>query len=60
MHKDTVKGAAKDAAGAMKKTAGRATGDMDMEADGAAMQTEGKMQKTFGDAKEAVRDLLKH
>ena len=36
MHKDTVKGTAKDAAGAIRKTAGRATGDMDMEADGAA------------------------
>lgn len=60
MHKDTVKGTAKDAAGAVKKTAGRATGDMDMEADGAAMQTEGKIQKTFGNAKEAVRDVLKH
>ena len=60
MHKDTVKGTAKDAAGAIKKTAGRATGDMDMEADGAAMQAEGKVQKTFGKVKDAARDVLKH
>lgn len=60
MHKDTIKGSAKDAAGAIEKTAGRATGDADMEADGLAMQGEGKVQKTFGKAKEAVRDVLKH
>ena len=60
MHKDTIKGTAKDAAGAVKKTAGRATGDVNMEAEGAALQGEGKVQKTFGKAKDAVRDVLKH
>ena len=60
MHKDTIKGAAKDAAGAMKKHAGRATGDERMEAEGLADQAEGKIQKTFGDAKEGVRKALKN
>lgn len=60
MHKDTVKGAAKDAKGAVKKAAGRASGNERLEAEGLADQAEGKMQKSFGKAKEAVRDLLKH
>ena len=60
MHKDTVKGTAKDAAGEIKKKTGQLTDNERMEAEGAALQGEGKVQKTFGDAKEAVRDVLKH
>jgi len=60
VHKDTIKGTAKDAAGEIKKDTGRAIGNEQMEAEGAALQGEGKIQKTFGDAKEAVRDALKH
>jgi uncharacterized protein YjbJ (UPF0337 family) len=60
MHKDTVKGAAKEAAGAVKKTVGRAAGDTRMEADGAALEGEGAVQKTFGKVKDAARDILKH
>ena len=60
MHKDTIKGTAKDTTGAMKKHAGRATGDERLEAEGAAEQAGGKIQKSFGDAKEAVRKALKH
>lgn len=60
MHKDTIKGAAKDAAGAIKKTVGRATGDERLEAEGMAEQGAGKVQKAFGDAKEGVRRALKN
>ena len=60
MHKDSMKGAAKDAGGAMKKHVGRATGDEALEAEGMADQAEGKVQRTFGDAKEGVRKALKH
>ena len=60
MHKDTIKGAAKEAAGSVKKTVGRAAGDTQMEAEGAALEGEGAVQKTFGKAKDAVRDILKH
>ena len=60
MHKDTIKGAAKDAAGAVEKNIGKATGNERMEAEGLAKQAEGKAQKTFGKAKDAGRDMLKH
>jgi uncharacterized protein YjbJ (UPF0337 family) len=60
MHKDTIKGAAKQAAGSMEKKVGRATGDTDMEARGAAREGEGAVQKTFGKVKDAARDALKH
>jgi uncharacterized protein YjbJ (UPF0337 family) len=60
MHKDTIKGAAKQAAGNVEKTVGRATGDTEMETRGAAREGEGAVQKTFGKAKDAVRDVLKH
>lgn len=60
MHKDTVKGAMKDAEGSVKKNIGRATGDEQMEAEGMGEQAAGKMQKAFGDAKEGVRKALKN
>jgi uncharacterized protein YjbJ (UPF0337 family) len=60
MHKDTIKGAAKEAAGSVKKNVGRAAGDTRMEADGAALEGEGAVQKTVGKAKDAIRDVLKH
>jgi uncharacterized protein YjbJ (UPF0337 family) len=60
MHKDQMKGAAKDAKGSMKEAAGRATGDRDLEARGAAEKTEGKVQKGVGNLKDAARNALKH
>jgi uncharacterized protein YjbJ (UPF0337 family) len=36
MHKDTMKGAAKDAKGSMKEAMGKATGDERMQAEGAS------------------------
>ena len=60
MHKDAIKGAAKEAAGSVKKNVGRVAGDTQMEAEGAALEGEGAVQKTFGKAKDAVRDILKH
>lgn len=60
MHKDEMKGAAKDAKGSMKKTAGKMTGDRRMEAEGAAEKTGGKIQKGVGNIKDAARNALKH
>jgi uncharacterized protein YjbJ (UPF0337 family) len=60
MHKDTVKGAGKQAAGSIKQAAGKATGNRRMEAEGAAEKTAGKVQKGVGDMKDAARDALKH
>lgn len=59
MHKDQIKGAAKDAAGSMKEGIGKATGNDRMAAEGAAERVEGKVQKGVGAVKDAARDALK-
>ena len=60
MHKDEMKGAAKDAKGSMKEAAGKMTGDDRMRAEGAAEKTAGKVQKGIGNLKDAARNALKH
>lgn len=60
MHKDQIKGAAKDAKGSMKEGLGKAMGDDKMAAEGAAERVEGKVQKGVGSLKDAARDALKH
>ncbi len=60
MHKDTVKGAAKDAAGSIKQAAGKATGNERLEAEGTADRVSGKVQKGVGNLKDAARDALKN
>jgi uncharacterized protein YjbJ (UPF0337 family) len=60
MHKDEMKGAAKDMKGSMKEAAGKATGDRRMEAEGASEKTMGKLQKGVGNLKDAARNALKH
>jgi uncharacterized protein YjbJ (UPF0337 family) len=60
VHKDEWKGTAKQARGAVKDAVGKATGDENLRADGAADKAEGAVQKGLGKAKEAVRDALKN
>ena len=60
MHKDTVKGAAKDASGSIKEAAGKATGNERLQAKGAAEKTVGKVQKGVGELKDAARNALKN
>ncbi|MGZ6039761.1 MAG: CsbD family protein [Phenylobacterium sp.] len=60
MHKDEIKGAAKDAAGSIKEGVGKATGNDKMAAEGAAERVEGKVQKGVGSLKDAARDALKN
>ena len=60
MHKDQIKGAAKEAAGSIKQATGKATGNRRLEAEGGLEKTEGKIQKGVGDIKDAARDALKH
>jgi len=60
MHKDEMKGAAKDMKGSVKETAGKAMGDRKMEAEGASEKTMGKLQKGVGSLKDAARNALKH
>ena len=59
MHKDTIKGAAKDAKGSIKEGVGKATGNDRMAAEGAAERVEGKVQKGVGSLKDAARKALK-
>ncbi|WP_309604551.1 CsbD family protein [Phenylobacterium sp.] len=59
MHKDQIKGAAKDAAGSIKQAAGKATGNDRLAAEGAAERVEGKVEKGVGALKDAARTALK-
>lgn len=60
MHKDTVKGTAKEAKGSVKEAVGKATGNEKMQAEGAAEKIAGKVQKGVGNLKDGARDALKH
>ena len=55
---DKIKGTANDAAGAVKKGVGEATGSNKLEAEGAAQQAKGKAQKAVGEAKDAVKKAI--
>ena len=55
MDKDRVKGSAKQAAGAIKETVGKITGDVKLQADGEADKTAGKIQNAVGGVKDALR-----
>jgi len=60
MHKDEAKGAGKQAKGALKDAAGGLTGNEKLQAEGKMDKAEGKLQQKVGQAKEGVRDALKH
>lgn len=60
MHKDEIKGAAKDVSGSLKEAAGKATGNERLEAEGVAERAAGKVQKGVGALKDAARDVLKN
>ena len=55
---DKIKGAANDAMGKVKETAGRALGNDQMQAEGLGQQAKGKAQKGVGEAKDAVKDFV--
>jgi uncharacterized protein YjbJ (UPF0337 family) len=55
MDKDRVKGSVKQAAGAIKETLGKVTGDVKLQADGQADKTAGKIQNAVGGVKDALR-----
>lgn len=59
MDKDRVEGMAKQAKGAVKDVAGKATGDSAMRAEGKADKMEGKAQNAVGGAKDKARDAFK-
>ena len=59
MDADRIKGAANQAKGAVKETAGKLTGDSKLRAEGAADKAKGKVQNAVGGAKDAIRDAAK-
>ncbi len=56
MNNDKVKGTIDDAAGRAKRQVGEWTGDTGTQADGAAQQVKGKVEKAIGNVKDAVRN----
>jgi len=59
MNKDQVKGRVREAKGKVKEVAGKAIGNRRVEAEGDAEQLAGKVQKTYGDAKNEVRNEVR-
>ena len=55
MNKDQVKGRTEKAKGSVKEAAGKATGNRSLENKGKAEQVGGKVQSTYGDAKDKVK-----
>ena len=53
--KDRVVGAAKQAKGAIKETAGKAVGDAKLTAEGKSDKVEGKIQNAVGGLKDALK-----
>ena len=51
MNKDQIKGRVEEAKGKVKEVAGKVVGNKSLEAEGDANQVAGKVQKTYGDAK---------
>ena len=59
MNKDQVKGRVEEVKGNVKETTGKAVGNPDLEAEGKADKAVGKVQSTYGDAKEKAKDIVK-
>ncbi len=58
-NRDEMEGKFEQAKGAVKENVGRATGDRDMETEGAADRAEGNLQEGYGTAKRKVGDAIK-
>ena len=56
MNVTTLKGEGQDLGGKIKETAGDVTGDRSLQGSGIADQLGGKVQKTYGTAKDALAD----
>jgi uncharacterized protein YjbJ (UPF0337 family) len=54
---DRVKGKTNQGIGSVKEAAGKVTGNEDMEAEGAAQKTKGKVEDTAGRAKDKVKEI---
>jgi uncharacterized protein YjbJ (UPF0337 family) len=56
MNKDRIAGAVKEIKGSIEETAGKATGDAKLEADGRADKVEGKVQNAIGGLKDTLKN----
>jgi uncharacterized protein YjbJ (UPF0337 family) len=59
MNKDQVAGRVEDAKGKIKEATGKLTGSQKLRSEGVADQAAGKVQSSYGDAKEKARDAVK-
>ena len=59
MDREHVKGAADKAKGAMKDAAGKLTGDTKLQSEGKIDKAKGRARQAVGDAKDAARDATK-
>jgi uncharacterized protein YjbJ (UPF0337 family) len=56
MNKDQVNGSLKDAQGKVQEQAGKSAGNRTQEVQGLAKQAEARLQKAYGDVKEALKN----
>jgi uncharacterized protein YjbJ (UPF0337 family) len=59
MNKDQVQGRVEEAKGSVKQATGRVIGNPDLQDKGTVEKAAGKVQKTYGDVKERVKDEVK-
>ena len=59
MNKNQVKGALKDVAGKVQEEVGKLVGSKEQQVKGLGKQISGKAEKTYGDAKEVIKDSSK-
>jgi uncharacterized protein YjbJ (UPF0337 family) len=59
MDREHVKGAADKAKGTIKETAGKLSGDRELEAEGKMDKAKGDVHNAAGNVKDAVRNLTK-
>lgn len=57
-NKDEIEGKLDQAKGAVKETVGKVTNDRDLEVEGSADRTGGKVQEGFGTAKRKVGEAI--
>lgn len=57
-NRDEVEGKLDQAKGAVKETVGRVTNDRDLESEGSADRTSGKVQEGFGTAKRKIGEAI--
>ena len=59
MDREHIKGAADKAKGAIKETAGKITGDRELQSEGKLDKAKGDAHHALGNVKDAARDLTK-